>query len=167
MSYVSCECCVFVSEVYLAAATVRLQPQHVYQPLPSSTPPLLKPRPQLSKGAVTTARVPCIYPLRFGKACELQLNPRPLQHCMPMTAAECAVCGREELMLCSRCQMQHYCCRKCQKRHWKHHRSVCFPNIWQSSAEPKVTARLMNGTSRAFRLDSTSPVSLLYCLVET
>ena len=32
---------------------------------------------------------------------------------------------------------------------------------------PKVTARLMNGTSRTFRLDSTSPVSLLYSLVET
>ena len=64
-------------------------------------------------------------------------------------------------MLCSHCQLQHYCCRTCQKRHWKHHRSVC------RSAEPKVTARLMNGTSRTFRLDSTSPVSLLYSLVET
>mgnify|MGYP002049780874 FL=1 len=32
---------------------------------------------------------------------------------------------------------------------------------------PKVTARLMNGTSMTFRLDSTSPVSLLYSLVET
>ena len=63
-------------------------------------------------------------------------------------------------MLCSHCQLQHYCCRTCQKRHWKHHRSVC------RSAEPKVTARLMNGTSRTFRLDSTSPVSLLYSLVE-
>ena len=69
-------------------------------------------------------------------------------------------------MLCSHCQLQHYCCRTCQKRHWKHHRSVCFPNFSQSSAEPKVTARLMNGTSRTFRLDSTSPVSLLYSLVE-
>ena len=70
-------------------------------------------------------------------------------------------------MLCSRCQLQHYCCRKCQKRHWKQHRSVCFPNISQSNAEPEVTARLMNGTSRTFRLDSTSPVSDLYSLVET
>ena len=32
---------------------------------------------------------------------------------------------------------------------------------------PKVTARLINGTSMTFRLDSTSPVSLLYSLVET
>ena len=32
---------------------------------------------------------------------------------------------------------------------------------------PKVTARLMNGRSKTFRLHSTSPVSLLYSLVET
>ena len=66
-------------------------------------------------------------------------------------------------MLCSRCQLQHYCCKKCQKRHWKQHRSVCL----QSNAEPEVTARLMNGEGKTFRLDSTSPVSLLYSLVET
>ncbi len=72
VSYVSCECCVFVSEVYLAAAKVRLQPQHVYQPLPSSTPPPLKPRPQLSKGAVTTARAP----LYFCTLRNARLQPR-------------------------------------------------------------------------------------------
>ena len=66
-------------------------------------------------------------------------------------------------MLCSRCQLQHYCCKKCQKRHWKQHRSVCL----QSNAEPEVTARLMNGEGKTFRLDSTSPVSDLYSLVET
>ena len=96
--------------------------------------------------------------------------PLPLQHCMPMTAAECSVCGREALMLCSGCQLQHYCCRKCQKRHWKHHhRSVCFPNISQSSAELEVSVclRLMNGTSKkTVRVDSTSSVSLLYSLAE-
>eukprot|EP01084_Bolivina_argentea_P187486 322935_1 len=31
----------------------------------------------------------------------------------------------EKMKLCSQCKMTYYCCRKCQKYHWKHVHSFC------------------------------------------
>ena len=37
----------------------------------------------------------------------------------------CPVCGAKATRACSRCMMQHYCSRECQKSHWKEHKKRC------------------------------------------
>ena len=46
---------------------------------------------------------------------------------LPTDSADvCATCGNPGgLSLCSRCQCIAYCCRECQKRDWKSHKSLC------------------------------------------
>ena len=41
---------------------------------------------------------------------------------------DCAAgCGTwsDKLLQCSRCHMEFYCGRECQKRHWKQHKKEC------------------------------------------
>ena len=43
--------------------------------------------------------------------------------------SKCSFCGKhsEDLKKCSRCRLMQYCNRECQKKHWRTHKSACFP----------------------------------------
>ena len=59
-------------------------------------------------------------------------------------AATCPVCNKTALKLCMGCERQHYCNRRCQKKHWQCHRSVC------KKKQITITACLPSGGSEVF-----------------
>ncbi|CAG07000.1 unnamed protein product, partial [Tetraodon nigroviridis] len=38
---------------------------------------------------------------------------------------KCGFCGNEALKRCSRCQVERYCSRECQVKHWSKHKKAC------------------------------------------
>lgn len=63
-------------------------------------------------------------------------------------AATCPVCNKTALKLCMGCERQHYCNRRCQKKHWQCHRSVC------KKKQITITACLPSGGSDVFEFDN-------------
>ena len=45
----------------------------------------------------------------------------------PPAMAACAVCARPATTRCSRCSIERYCGKGCQRRHWPEHRRLCAP----------------------------------------
>ena len=45
----------------------------------------------------------------------------------PPAAAACAVCARPATTRCSRCSVERYCGKSCQRGHWPEHRRLCAP----------------------------------------
>ena len=51
----------------------------------------------------------------------------------------CGSCSKQNCSLkCSQCLVQYYCSSKCQKEHWKLHKSKCIKNLRITTPSTKV-----------------------------
>ena len=42
-----------------------------------------------------------------------------------MSLETCSVCSKEASKKCSKCKLQFYCSKQCQKEDWKNHKAIC------------------------------------------
>lgn len=66
--------------------------------------------------------------LLFGSVFELKAY-MVIECCLPQCSSEF---DPSALKHCSRCKVAKYCCKACQKKHWKVHKPVC--KVWTESA---------------------------------
>jgi hypothetical protein len=69
-----------------------------------------------------------IYPMTDSilRSLEISQVPAALRPGDPSSGGGCVQCGRTlKLKSCSRCHTVWYCCRGCQKAHWRHHKQHC------------------------------------------
>ena len=55
---------------------------------------------------------------------ESRCPPVPCEEKSPLFCAGCGV-GRDVLSICTGCRSAHYCDTKCQRKHWKEHKTIC------------------------------------------
>ncbi|EMC97935.1 hypothetical protein BAUCODRAFT_407676 [Baudoinia panamericana UAMH 10762] len=50
----------------------------------------------------------------------------PMQEYGADVCGGCGAASEIGLLTCSKCKTRKYCCKECQKAHWKNHKPVCF-----------------------------------------
>ncbi|KAH7913609.1 hypothetical protein BJ138DRAFT_1145620 [Hygrophoropsis aurantiaca] len=52
--------------------------------------------------------------------------------------ADCSVCHKKGTLRCSRCKIDLYCSKTCQRVHWRFHKHIC---VWQPSSHGALNYR--------------------------
>jgi len=54
------------------------------------------------------------------------------QVCYVSLNNRCGLCNIESKLRCSQCQIQKYCSKECQKKHWKEHKKNCGKSVYRT-----------------------------------